>query len=337
MNADCATTQPCAQTGEPALEPKRIGEIVAINGTRATVLMDRAAPGAAPAQADPGAAAPYVGTVVNVDTGRAIVLCLITAMSVADAESDPHLAGNRIMEVELVGELPRQADGYLCTFRRGVSIYPRLGDAVCQPTRKILEKAYYFGSFDGVEIGRIHQDPSIPAVIKINEMLGKHFAILGSTGTGKSCAVALILREFLAKQPLSHIVLVDPHNEYKACFEEQAHVINLDNLCLPFWFLNFEELVEILLGSREEHGAEVELLRELIPAAKRQYAANRGRESRLLQKSIARKERYSVDVPVPYRISDLIDQIRNQMGLLETQKDLRPFKHLIARIEAVAQ
>jgi DNA helicase HerA-like ATPase len=242
-----------------------------------------------------------------------------------------------MLDVELVGELPRQKDGYLCTFRRGISVYPRLGEAVCIPSRTILEKAYYFGSFDGVEIGKIHQDPTIPAVIKINEMLGKHFAIIGSTGTGKSCAVALILREFLAKQPKSHIVLVDPHNEYSACFDKQAHVINLDNLCLPFWFLNFEEIVEIVLGGAEGNGPEIELLREFIPAAKRQFAANQGRESRLLQKSVTRKERYSVDVPVPYRISDLIAQLRNQMGLLEIQKDLRPFKHLISRIEAVAQ
>ena len=311
-----------------------VGEIISIAGTRARVLMNSRKDG----NGCRNTLQPFVGTVLTVNTGSAIVLCLITAMHLADAESDPDLTvGARVMDIELVGELPLQDDGYLCTFRRGVSVYPRLGDSVCAPTRKVLEKAYYFGSFDGVEIGHIHQDPSIPAVIKINEMLGKHFAILGSTGTGKSCAVALILREFLAKQPNSHIVLVDPHNEYATSFDSRANVVNLDSLCLPFWFLNFDEIVEILLGGNGDTGSEVELLREFIPAAKRQYAANRGRESRLLQKSIARRERYSVDVPVPYRISDLLDQIRAQMGRLDTQKDLRPFKHLIGRIEALVQ
>lgn len=332
-SAQPATHQPDAAQHPPELLQEAIGEIVSISGTTAKVLLTSNAAGASRRTA----ARPYVGTVLTVNTGTAIVLCLITAMNVADAETDPDLAGARMMDVELVGELPLQDDGYLCTFRRGVSVYPRLGDSICVPTRKVLEKAYYFGSFDGVEIGRIHQDHSIPAVIKINEMLGKHFAIVGSTGTGKSCAVALILREFLAKQPESHIVLVDPHNEYATCFEDRAHVINLENLCLPFWFLNFEEIVEILLGGKQDHGSEMELLRELIPAAKRQYAANRGRENRLLQRSIGRKERYSVDVPVPYRISDLLDQIKTQMGRLDTQKDLRPYKHLIGRIEALAQ
>ncbi|MDH3579425.1 MAG: DUF87 domain-containing protein [Hyphomicrobiales bacterium] len=325
------TSEAAEKPLEPPLPP--IGEILFISGSRARVLMFKPPDGEQPA----GHSRPYVGTLLTVDTGAAIVLCLITSMTAANPETDPGIAGRQLIEMELVGELPCEPDGYLCTYRRGVSVYPRLGDTVHPPTRQILEKAYYFGSFDAVEIGNIHQDPSIPAVIKVNEMLGKHFAILGATGTGKSCAVALILRQFLAKQPKSHIVLVDPHNEYKACFGEQANIVNLDNLCLPFWFLNFDEIVEILLGSKDGHAGEIELLREFIPAAKRQYTANRGRESRLLQRSITRKERYSVDVPVPYRISDLIEQIRTEMGRLETQKDLQPFKHLIGRIEALVQ
>ena len=316
---------------EPA--PQLLGKIASVNGTIAKVFLANTPTSGAHASE----CQPYVGTVVTVDTGSAIVLCLITSMSVADEHTDPDLNSNRLMEIEMVGELPWQEDGYLCTFRRGVSVYPRLGDKVFLPLRSVLEKAYYFGNFDSVEIGKIHQDPSIPAVIKINEMLGKHFAILGSTGTGKSCAVALILREFLAKQPQSHIVLVDPHNEYATCFDDLANIINLDTLCLPFWFLNFEEIVEILLEGKEDNGSEVELLREFIPAAKRQFAASRGREARQLQRSVTHKERYSVDVPVPYRISDLLDQIKHQMGRLETQKDLRPYKHLISRIEAIAQ
>ena len=320
------------QAGEEAA-PAIVGEIVSVTGTHARALITNAAGKVQSGGED----RPFIGTIVTVDTGVAVVLCLITSLSVAGAESDPDLAGNRILDVELVGELPRQEDGYLCTFRRGVSLYPRLGDKLCMPTHRVLEKAYHFGNFDSVEIGRIHQDPTIPAVIKINELLGKHFAIVGSTGTGKSCAVALILREFLAKQPESHLVLIDPHNEYDTCFNGKAHVINLDNLCLPFWFLNFEEIVEILLGGKEGNGAEIELLREFIPAAKRQYAANGTRTTRLLQRSITRAERYSVDVPVPYRISDLLDQIRHQMGLLETQRDLQPYKHLISSIESLVQ
>ena len=51
-------------------------------------------------------------------------------------------------------------------------------------------------------------------MIRVDDLLGKHFAILGTTGTGKSCTTALILRSILEKNPAAHIVLLDPHNEY---------------------------------------------------------------------------------------------------------------------------
>ena len=52
-----------------------------------------------------------------------------------------------------------------------------------------------------VRVGSIRQDNSIPAMVRVDELLGKHFAILGTTGTGKSCTTALILRSIVAKEP----------------------------------------------------------------------------------------------------------------------------------------
>ena len=85
-------------------------------------------------------------------------------------------------------------------------------------------------------------------MVRVDELLGKHFAILGTTGTGKSCTTALILRSILQKNPGAHIVLLDPHNEYATAFGEWAEVISPRNMQLPFWLLNFEEIVEVLIG-----------------------------------------------------------------------------------------
>ena len=52
--------------------------------------------------------------------------------------------------------------------------------------------------------------------------LGKHLAILGTTGTGKSCTTALILRSILEKNPAAHILLLDPHNEYATAFSRMG-------------------------------------------------------------------------------------------------------------------
>lgn len=314
-----------AETGEPS-----IGEIIAISGSEATVLLDE------PPEHDrrDAESCPHIGTVLTVDTGKTIALCLITGMSVAEASLGAGRALNRRLHVELVGELPREEDGYLRTFQRGVTVYPRLGDRVQPASRKALEKAYYFGNSDSVEIGRVHQDRSIPAVIKLDDMMGKHFAIVGSTGSGKSCTVALILRQVLKKHPNAHVVLLDPHNEYGGCFGERAEVVGLDSLSLPFWFLTFDEISAILISDVSGRAEEIEILRDLIPIAKRQYSSNR-RDGRLVHRSLGRNEKFSIDTPVPYRISDLVALLDRQMGRLEVQKDLSPYKRLKSHIESI--
>ena len=315
-------------------EPTPVGEIVSISGSKASVLLRT------PSSADDGDEnlCPHIGTVLTVDTGPAIVLCLIMAMSVPGSAVDNDQTGTRIVDVDLIGELVREEDGYLRTFRRGVSVYPKLGDTLCMATRNMLEKAYHFGNSNTVAIGTVHQDPTIPAVIKVDEMLGKHFAIVGSTGSGKSCTVALLLNKVLIRHPNAHIVLLDPHNEYDACFGDFGEVVRVSNLELPFWVLNFEEIVEIIIGDAQKHADEVELLRDLIPFAKRQYASNRSQKAAvMLQRSVGRREKYSVDVPVPYRISDIIGLLDSQMGRLENKNDLAPFKRLKARVESIQQ
>ena len=56
----------------------------------------------------------------------------------------------------------------------------------------------------------IHQDTTLPAHVLTDELLGKHLGILGTTGSGKSCAVVLLLRAILDKHPNAHVVMLDP-------------------------------------------------------------------------------------------------------------------------------
>jgi hypothetical protein len=90
-----------------------------------------------------------------------------------------------IAELGLVGELVKRGNGTV-GFNRGVSIYPTLGDRVRVASRVELEQAFYDDKRHSVRVGCIRQDPSIAAMIRVDDLLGKHFAILGTTGTGKS-------------------------------------------------------------------------------------------------------------------------------------------------------
>jgi DNA helicase HerA-like ATPase len=246
----------------------------------------------------------------------------------------------RIVEVEFVGELPKGNDGNPKSFRRGVSSYPGLGNVVSRATQKELALAYDSDEETSIRIGHIQQDASIPAMVRIDEMLGKHFAVLGTTGTGKSCSVALILRRILEKNPKAHILLLDVHREYAASFEEYAEVVQPQNMTLPFWMLNFEEISEIIVGDQPNREQDVEILRELIPLAKQRYAgsARRGNGPTLRNRDSAPdSSNLGVDTPVPYRASDLMGLIEEQLGRLDLKGELAPYKRLKARLEHITR
>lgn len=315
-------------------DPQRyLGTVIAITGSRATLQLDR---DVFKNHSDTNSN-PMIGTMLSIDTGKSVALGLITSMELSGSAGDGSASGTGMVQLELIGELLRENDGYLKTCRRGVSVYPRLGDKVSLASRQVLQKVYQYGDFAGIEIGTINQDDTIPAVIKAEDMLSKHFAIVGSTGTGKSCTVALILRQVLAKHPNAHIVLLDPHNEYGGCFDDKVELVTLNDLILPYWFLSFEEIVETLIGDAVKNVEEVEILRDLIPFAKRQFGANSSRAAALLQKGGVKKARYSVDIPTPYLISDLVALINDQLGRLERQNGIAPLKRLKSRIESISQ
>ena len=133
---------------------------------------------------------------------------------------------------------------------------------------------------DSVRVGSIRQDPAIAATIRVDDLLGKHFAILGTTGTGKSCTTALILRSIQQRNPAAHILLLDPHNQYASSFVAWGEVISPRNMQLPYWLLTFEELIEVLIGNPQERKAEIEILQELIPLAKCRTISVRARAAR---------------------------------------------------------
>ncbi|MGE3230626.1 MAG: DUF87 domain-containing protein [Hyphomicrobium sp.] len=278
---------------------------------------------------------PEMGTLLAIDAGSSTILATVSALSVPlPAHGNEHEI--RIAELGLVGELTKNADGRPVHFQRGTSTYPTLGDRVRFATQFELQLTYTGNDRNAVRIGSIRQDSTIPAMIRVDELLGKHFAILGTTGTGKSCTTALIFRAILERNPNAHIVLLDPHNEYATAFGDLAEVISPRSLQLPLWLLNFEEAVEVLVGDNERKG-EIEILQDLIPLAKSRYSLGRNSDPQKLRRNGLDGSKFTVDTPVPYRISDLVHLIDERMGKLENRKDLAPYRQLKTRIETFVQ
>jgi uncharacterized protein len=271
-----------------------------------------------------------VGRFVSIRGANSTIVAMITEVSCEDLPvSDVYIAS---ASVDLLGEIlggPERPK-----FQRGVTHYPTIGDAVELITNQELRTVYAPSGSDQIDVGTLQQDPSVIAYVDVEEMLSKHFAVLGSTGVGKSSGVSLLLNEILKARPTLRVFLLDVHNEYGRCFGDRALVLNPRNLKLPFWLFNFEEIVDVLFGGRPGVPEELDILAEIIPMAKGIYTQYQNAD-RIGLKRLDPKAGYTVDTPVPYRLVDLISLIDERMGKLENRSSRIIYHKLISRIETV--
>ena len=164
-------------------------------------------------------------------------------------------AGTRWLRVELVGE-GRRGKG----FERGISQYPSIGDQAHVVTESDLHSIYAPGDEDAyIAVGRVASSESIRAYVNLNRLVSRHSAVVGSTGAGKSTAVASLLSAVSdsSRFPAARVVLLDLHGEYAKAFGDRARVFRVGPdeskgerpLCVPFWALTAEELTAVAFGT----------------------------------------------------------------------------------------
>ncbi|MFN3349707.1 ATP-binding protein [Pseudorhodoplanes sp.] len=299
-------------------ERQIIGRVIAVSGSNATVELN--------ATIGQDAVRATVGKFLGVVTGEAIAIGMVTKVA---EQSGPRTVSTAY--VDMFGEL-REQNGRPA-FSRGITDYPAIGDSALLMTNEEL-RLVYGNSRSTAHVGVLRQDPSIQALVDVDEMLNKHFAILGTTGVGKSSAVAIILQQVLEARPDLRIFLVDPHNEFGHSFGEKAHVLNPKNMRLPFWLFNFEETVDAFFGGRPGVPDEVEILAEVIPIAKGAYLQYRNTsEHSLIRKRDPKNSGFTPDTPAPYRLEDLLGLIDERMGKLENRASRAQHFKLMQRIQ----
>jgi DNA helicase HerA-like ATPase len=311
-----------------------LGNVHSVNGSQASIGLASQQPGGL------YEAGITVGKFVKIQSGKAPIVGVIAEVSIQAPLriKDQDFQGTARVDLmgELVGEIDGREGGPIC-FRRGVTTYPTIGYPVEPLTPDEMRAIFDGGGSKSIKIGALQQDRTIGVRIDINEMLTKHFAILGTTGVGKSSALAIILQQLLQARPDLRVLLLDVHNEYGRCFGARAYVANPGNLRLPFWLFNFEEIIDVFFAGRPAGEEEIEILSEVIPLAKVAYKQYRSSAERLAVKKLDPKSiGYTVDTPVPYRLQDLLMMIDERMGKLENRSSRMIYHKLITRIETVS-
>jgi len=310
---DEAPAAPAKATG-PA--PSAIGTVVEIAGSGSQIRMDASVVTALQAHSDPSVAmSGQVGSQIKTVVGSSWLIANVRTLKAGEA-------GELVAHVDFLGEGTRDSAGRMTNFRRGVTRYPIPGAEVFAVSTDDMRAIFAASDEPHIEIGTVYPTDDIRGALYVDPMLGKHFAVLGSTGTGKSTSVSLILHRISELSPEGHIVMIDPHGEYSAAFKGCGELFNVDNLQLPYWLMNFEEHCEVLLTT---HGSERQRDADIL--AKCLLAA------RTKGKDMSQFGKVTVDSPIPYLLTDLNAIIVNEMGKLDRAGDTIPFQRLKTKLE----
>lgn len=228
----------------------------------------------------------------------------------------------RIIEADLFGEgeWVFDNDKWRLDFERGVTTFPLPQQKVYLTPQAELGFIYGEGTGPVILLGEHVGSGGTPCYAEMNELLGKHTAILGSTGAGKSGTVAALLHAILDRGSCAgyenwhpQIVILDPHNEYGTAFPDHTRLCTDEkSLSLPYWLLNLQETVNLLIGKTEFVAtSQANIVKTALLLARRDFVNEVG----LNEADI------NVDSPVPYKLDRFIHHIENS-----TNKPTQPSK-----------
>jgi hypothetical protein len=311
------TPQSGTEVPRPSSNVPAIGTVQEIAGSGSRVTMDAAQLHALLDHKDPSMAmAGQVGSQVKMKVGNSWLIANVRTLRAGDVENSV------VANVDFLGEGQNASGGRMVNFRRGVTRYPIPGTTIYPVTTDDMHAIFAADDSPHIEIGTVYPTDNIRGALYVDPMLSKHFAVLGSTGTGKSTAVSLILHRISDLSPEGHIVMIDPHGEYSAAFKDCGELFNVDNLQLPYWLMNFEEHCEVFLTSDgSERQRDADILGKCLLAA------------RTKGKNLEQYGKVTVDSPIPYLLTDLSGVLTAEMGKLDRAGDTTPYQRLKNKLD----
>ena len=287
------------------------------------------------------------GSIIKIHFGRRIIYGYVGRLRMKteyERESGTIISNvsddARIIEADLFGEgewilnSKETPARWELRFERGVSTFPLPQQAVFLTPSSELKFIYGHGIGSTIVIGEHVGSGGTPCHADLNELIGKHTAILGSTGSGKSAAVAVILHAILDHYKESgyttwnpRIIILDPHNEYGAAFPEHKRLSTDEGkLQLPYWLLNLQETLALIIGKTEFVAtSQANIVKTALLNARSTSAPIVGIDA----------TKITVDAPIPYSIDKFKQEVDGQRPPGKDKKEQEPFNSVINKLETL--
>lgn len=204
-----------------------------------------------------------IGNLVKISDGNCNnhIIAIIQNMKIVDSNDDSTCKMDIICQP--IGTYAEEG------FKRGVKNMPLPCEEAFSVNADLLKTIFEDNDVFNFQIGYLAQNNNIKAMVDGDKLFSKHIAVVGSTGAGKSCVVAKLLQEAVGfdnglnknkeHQKNSHIIIFDIHSEYTNAFKLvesekfNLNLLNIDNLKLPYWLMNSEELEDMFIESNDQN------------------------------------------------------------------------------------
>lgn len=321
------------------IENLAIGKIIEVDGSRIIAELDPAISDLSRVFAGENYPIGQFGSIIKVHFGRRSIYGLVSRLRMkADYQLEKGLpiasSDERIIEADLFGEGEWRNTGeheFALNFERGVATYPLPQQTIYLTPKSELRFIYGDAKGAVIQLGEHVGSGGAPCYAELNELLGKHTAILGSTGAGKSGTVAAVIHSILERGELAEhqhwhpqITILDPHNEYgKAFAQHQRLSTDEGSLKLPYWLLDLEESLSLFIGKTEFAAtSQSNIIKNALIIVREQAA----------EKLELDKNKLTVDSPIPYVLGSaegldyfgFKDGVRYEVGLVGAINVQRP-------------
>ena len=258
------------------------------------------------------------------DGNDLLILASIKHIS-ANQASDANNTISYTVSCAPIGCYTETEDGI--SFRQGGVNLPSPTEPAYIPDEQVINAIFSSNDNFSFPIGSLSNNNRVDYYVDGNKFFGKHIAVVGSTGSGKSCAVARLLQNIMkitnghnenaSSLKNSHIIIFDIHSEYQSAFKldpEEKFTVNcldVEKLSLPYWLMNSQELEALFIESNEMNSHnQISQFKKAVILSKEKHNPS--------------MENINYDSPVYFDIEDVYRYIKNKNSEVINKNETLP-------------